>query len=291
VVDSDNELEAKAGKRKSKQKSEAGHFMRVRRDSRGRKIGLETSITRYERITEGGERITVDLIGVVHIGEQEYYEALNKRFEQYESVLYELVAPEGTIVPKGGRDSSGLNPVAALQKGMQSVLGLQFQLDHIDYTKKNFVHADMTPEEFVESMQQNEESISKYALRAIGQSMAMQNSGRGGNNMGMLFAMFSKNKEIRMRRVFADQIQEMEAGLVMFEGKDGSTIIDHRNAKCMEVLDREIKKGKKNFAIFYGAGHLPDMQRRLMSDFQMKRGGQYWLEAWSLKVPSKVKKD
>ena len=266
--------------------------MRLRKNAKGRAVALETSITRYVLTTENGDRVTVDLIGAVHIGESSYYEALNQRFEQYDGMLYELVAPEGTVVPQGGRDEGvGLNPVAALQKTMQSVLGLEFQLDHIDYTKKNFVHADMSPTEFAESMTKNEESVSGYALRAIGQSMAMQSAGKGGNNMSLLMAMFSKNKEIKMRQMFAEQMQEMEGGLIMFEGKDGSTIIDHRNAKCMEILDREIKSGKKNLAIFYGAGHLPDMQRRLMSDFKMKRAGQYWLQAWSLEVPKKKSDD
>ncbi len=49
--------------------------------------------------------------------------------------------------------------------------------------------------------------------------------------------------------------------------------------------------GKKNLAIFYGAGHLPDMQRRLMSKFKMKRGGQNWLQAWSLEIPEKGSKE
>ena len=93
-----------------------------------------------------------------------------------------------------------------------------------------------------------------------------------------------------MRRAFAKQIQEMEAGMVVFKGRDGSTIIDHRNAKCMKVLEREIADGKRNIAIFYGAGHLPDMQRRLINDFEMKRGGQIWLEAWSLTNRGKDKK-
>jgi hypothetical protein len=43
-----------------------------------------------------------------------------------------------------------------------------------------------------------------------------------------------------------------------------------------------LASGKKKVALFYGAGHLPDMERRLMSDFQMKRGGQFWMEAWKL---------
>lgn len=294
---SDSKAESKQkddekAKPRKRRKKDSEHFMRVRKDSKGRDVALETSITRYELTNEDGKRITVDLIGAVHIGEAAYFKALNDRFEQYETLLYELVAPEGTVIPKGGGRGDGIptNPIAAMQVGMQQVLGLEFQLEHIDYTKKNFTHADMTPEEFAESMKSNDESISKYAMRAIGQSMALQSAGRGGDSMGMLFAMFSKNKELRMRRSFAKQIQEMEAGLVVFEGKDGSTIIDHRNAKCMKVLEREIAAGKKNIAIFYGAGHLPDMQRRLMSDFKMKRGGQVWLEAWSLTNRGKDKK-
>ncbi len=273
-------------------KKDSAHFMRIRKDAKGRPVALETSVTRYELLNDKGERITVDLIGAVHIGEASYFEALNKRFEQYESLLYELVAPEGTVIPKGGGRGEGIptNPIAAMQVGMQSVLGLEFQLEHIDYTKKNFKHADMSPEEFAESMSSNDESIAKYGLRAIGQSMAMQSAGKGGDTFGMVFAMFSKNKELRMRRSFAKQIQQMEAGMVVFQGRDGSTIIDHRNAKCMEVLEEEIAAGKRNLAIFYGAGHLPDMQKRLMSDFKMKRAGQYWLEAWSLTNRGKDKK-
>ena len=284
--------EAEQAAAKKKKIQDSAHFMRVRQDSRGRDVALETSITRYELTTEKGDRITVDLIGAVHIGERAYFEKLNKRFENYESMLYELVAPEGTVIPKGGGAKDGIptNPIALMQIGMKDNLGLEFQLEHIDYTKKNFVHADMTPEEFAQSMKDNDESISKYAVRAIGQSMAMQAAGKGGDSMGMLFALFSKNKEMRLRRSFAKQIQNMESSMIVFKGRDGSTIIDHRNAKCMKVLESEIADGKRNLAIFYGAGHLADMQQRLMSDFKMKRGGQVWLEAWSLTDRDKDKK-
>lgn len=277
--------------RKAKQKRLAARqkaserFMRIRKDGRGRQVALETSVTRYQLMNEDGERVTVDLIGAVHIGEQAYFDQLNEQFEKYDALLYELVAPEGTVIPKGGgqRDAIPTNPIAGLQKTMQAGLGLEFQLEHIDYTKDNFVHADMSPEEFAESMKQNDESLSKYALKAIGQGMAMQSVGRGGDTTGMLMALFSNNKEFRMRRMFAKQMQDMDAAMTVFQGKDGSTIIDHRNAKCMRILERELAKGSKKVAIFYGAGHLPDMERRLMSDFKMKRGGQVWLEAWRLR--------
>ena len=272
-------------KSKAKKKKPSEHFMRIRKNARGKLVALETSITRYELKNRDGETVTVDLIGAVHVGEKEYYEALNKRFEQYDSMLYELVAPEGTIIPKGGRAAEGIptNPLAAMQMGMKETLGLEFQLELIDYNKDNFTHADMSPEEFAESMVENDESLMKYGLKAIGQSMAMQAAGgQSTDSIGMLMAAFSSNKEMHMRRMFAKQIKQMEAGMVIFQGKDGSTIVTHRNAKCMEILQDEILAGKTNLAIFYGAAHLPDMERRMLSDFKAKRAGQVWLEAWRL---------
>ena len=271
-------------KSKDKKKKPSEHFMRIRKNARGKLIALETSITRYELKNAEGNTVTVDLIGAVHVGEKEYYETLNERFEQYDSMLYELVAPEGTVIPKGGRESKGvpINPLAAMQMGMKETLGLEFQLELIDYNKDNFKHADMSPEEFAESMVNNDESLMKYGLKAIGQSMAMQAAGNQTDSIGMLMAAFSSNKEMHMRRMFAKQMKQMEAGMVIFQGKDGSTIVTHRNAKCMEVLQEEISAGKTNLAIFYGAAHLPDMERRMLSDFKAKRAGQVWLEAWRL---------
>ncbi len=288
---SDEKRAAERARRKTRREA-AGRFMRIRKDAKGRELALETSVTRYEMLDKDNNLVTVDLIGAVHVGEKEYYDALNKRFEQYESMLYELVAPEGTVIPKGGgrRDGVPTNPIALMQKGMQTSLALEFQLEHIDYTKKNFTHADMTPEEFSESMVENDESLGGYAARAIGQSMAMQSAGRGGDSMGMLMAMFSKNKELRLRRAFAKQIQDMEAGMIVFEGREGSTIIDHRNRKCLKILKQEIESGKRNLAIFYGAGHLVSMEESLINDFGMKRGGQYWLEAWKLSNHGKKNK-
>ena len=258
-------------------------FMRVRKGSNRKPNAFETSVTRYITKDDEGNTVYVDLIGVVHIGEKAYYEQLNEIFEGYESVLYELVAPEGTVIPKGGGNrEAGMNPIAALQVGMQTVLGLEFQLEHIDYEKKNFVHADMSPEEFMESMKNNDESFTKMAFKAIGQSMAQSGSSQM-SNFDLLRVAFAKDKEIKMRQLFASQMIDMEGGMAMFEGRDGSTIINHRNGKAMQVLEAELADGKKRIAVFYGAGHLPDMERRLTSDFKMKRAGQRWLKAWKLK--------
>ena len=276
------EADEKAEKQKDDSELYSEH-LRIRRDERGRAMSMDTSITRFEMKNEDGERIFVDLIGAIHIGEKDYYKTLNDRFEQYDAMLYELVAPEGTVIPKGGGGRDVTNPVAAMQLGMMSGLDLTFQLEEIDYTKKNFVHADMTPEEFAESWKNNNESIGRILLKSIGQSMAMQQRGGAPSNLSLLSAALSDNPTLGFRRVAAKQMVDMDAGMSIFEGDNGSTIIDHRNAKVIEVLQRELDKGTKKIAIFYGAGHLNDLQRRLESDLKMKRGGKTWLEAWKLR--------
>jgi hypothetical protein len=274
----------------SKQVDEADlqtEHMRIRRDYRGRAMAMDTAITRFETRNADGKKVFVDLIGAVHIGEKDYYQALNERFEQYDSMLYELVAPEGTVIPKGGGGRDVTNPLAAMQVGMMAGLDLTFQLEEIDYTKRNFVHADMTPEEFAESWSNNNESVGRILLKSIGQSMAMQQKGGGPSNLSLLSAAFSSNPTLKLRRIAAEQMIEMDAGMAIFEGDDGSTIIDHRNAKVMEVLQKEMDKGTEKIAIFYGAGHLNDLQLRLESEFQMKRGGKIWMEAWKLRETKK----
>jgi uncharacterized protein YbaP (TraB family) len=85
---------------------------------------------------------------------------------------------------------------------------------------------------------------------------------------------------------FAKQMGSLEGQMEAINGENGSTIITERNKKAFAVLDRELKAGKKKVAVFYGAGHLPDMEERLLKDFGMKRSGQKWLTAWSLAKPS-----
>ena len=68
-------------------------YVRVTKGDGGSPRAMQTAIARYEgKAGTKYEGIRVDLVGVVHIGEDEYYSALNRRLGKYDSVLYELVA-------------------------------------------------------------------------------------------------------------------------------------------------------------------------------------------------------
>jgi len=54
----------------------------------------------------------------------------------------------------------------------------------------------------------------------------------------------------------------------------------------IEVLQEQMAAGKRKLAIFYGAGHLLDLDQRLI-DLKFKRTGHEWLTAWEISKPTK----
>ncbi len=256
-------------------------YIRVAKTDEGKPKALQTAIVRYRGRpgSEYAEKI-VDLVGVVHIGQREYYVDLNSRLARYDRVLYELVAPDGTrIRPEDLKDRRSV--LASMQTGMKDMLNLEYQLELIDYMASNFRHADMSPDEFVEDLQRRGDSVWKMVARMMGAGLASQAA--GGGDAGMLFALFSSDRSKKMKQAMARQLVDIElvsAGMDDAQGEN--TLIKGRNGKAFEILKEELAAGKNTLAVFYGAGHLPDMAERLEQDFDMEAVDTTWLDAWDL---------
>ena len=272
---------------------------------------LDTSIIRFvptdEKLAKAG--VTVDLIGAIHIGDQAYFQKLDKSFKQYDALLYEMVAekdetggapqrwedrdqpgtgtaqaPRKTSVSEEKSFEAGMTVIGGMQLGAKDMLGLAFQLDGINYNAPNMVHADMSPEEFAQKMKDRGESFFTMFMELFMQGLAQQRANKqgGASDVALLFAFFSSDRELALKRVLAKQFAEVDI-LDMLGGEKGSTIITERNLIALDVLSEQLAKGKKRIGIFYGAGHLGDMSRRLVSDFGMKFTGEKWVEAWNLR--------
>lgn len=282
-----------ATKQAEAENAKLGHdWVRVLKNDRDEIVGMQTAIVRYASPTgaaKGGKApVEVDLIGAVHIGDRAYYQQLNERFTKYDTLLYELVAPEGTVVERG-RGTSNAHPVGALQNGIKSLLELEHQLELVDYTKPNFVHADMSPDQFAKSMQDRNESFLQLYFRMLGQSMAQQSemAARGESlDFDLLSALFARDRPRRLKMALAKQLAEMESMMVSLGGDEGSVIISERNKIALEVLKKELAAGKRHVGIFYGAGHLNDMDERLRDDFGLEPQSITWITAWDLKPPA-----
>jgi hypothetical protein len=251
----------------------------------GQLVSMDTAIARYHFEREDKEPVVVELIGAVHIGEKEYYEKLDERFQQYDALLYELVAPKGTRIPRGGKREEE-SAVSAIQVFMKDALKLEFQLEQIDYQAKNFVHADMSPEDFARSMRRLNESPMKMFFQLMQASMAQQAERKSQVSDALLLAALfdRKNGPIVLKRALAQELGASDVMLDALNGPNGSTILTERNKVALKVMREQIDAGKSKIGIFYGAAHLKDMHERLLNDHGLTFEGLTWLKAWDLHI-------
>ena len=236
---------------------------------------LDTAITTYRK----GD-VEVVFYGAVHVADAACYAALNDRFTTCDVLLYELVGP-ADYRPSKQREERGFNPIGMLQQGLKSGLELTFQLDEIDYQAANFVHADMTPDEFQRSMEERGESLLSIMWRMMVDGMEAQkakaDSGEPAPGFDLVKAFRSGEGRHTLRVAFAQQLEEVET---MMAGGKGSTLLEGRNEKCLEVLQRELANGHDRIGIYYGAAHLPHLEQRLVTDLGFRKVAHEWLVAW-----------
>ncbi len=263
-------------------------FLRVTKTESGEPVAMQTAITRYR--PAAGE-LVVDLIGAVHIGEGNYYEQLNRQFENYDVVLYELVAPAGTRIPAGGKKPSqgSLDLISWMQQQAKSTLGLESQLEKIDYQKSNFKHADLSPADISKKMAERGDTAFTLGLSAFAEILRQQNQAAQSPQMNELAKQFANesifelmNHPLKLKRMMASQFSAtgvMDTGL----GQSlNQILISDRNEAAMQVLQSEIASGKRKIAIFYGAAHMPDFEGRLENHLGLEKTRQVWIDAWDL---------
>jgi len=259
---------------KAPENPDATKFIRVHRGEKN--VRLQTGITTYVK-----DGVTVDLIGAIHIADAKYYTQLNKEFTNYDALLFEMVG--GDKMKDGKADDAKKHAKDPMMQMLGNVYGivakflaLQGQKEGIDYTAKNFVHADLSLEEFEKLQAEKGESLLGFALQNA------QNAGKAGvpqpDMQKLLTAVLSGNSNgIKLELVGTlGSANDQMAGMI-----GQSVIVGDRNAKCLKVLDNQIKAGKKKIGIFYGAAHFPAMEKELLKR-GYKKTSHRWLTAWDI---------
>jgi len=180
-----------------------------------------------------------------------------------------------------------------LQSELAGALGLEFQLDGIDYDRPHFRCSDM-------SMDQLER-----AMRAEGLDMGPLNGSLAGSSASGRIALFLL-RLVRVFNVFVDGVLA-DAGKVMLielfsdpaileqsfrqfgEGFE-RVLIDQRNQIVIDdlraIVDRE--QDVESVAIFYGAAHMPDMARRIADQLGYRPADEQWFTAFEVDLDDSV---
>ena len=262
------------------QEAEETEFVRVAEDEQDRPLALQLAIASYVP-RNGDGRIQIDLVGAIHIGDKEYYQDLNTRFEDYDALLYELIAPKDAVI--SDRDPENQSVISSAQVTMKNFLALSFQLDEINYGADNFVHADLSPTELSDSMDERGESLYIYFWRLFYASFdEYAKDPLGLQNMSMFSAMLSADSDNAFKTMLAYELTDLEKASEILGDDSQSSVIGARNQRAIDVLKMRLESGDKRIAIFYGVAHMPDMEERLQEQLELVYLDTTWVDAWRL---------
>jgi hypothetical protein len=234
-------------------------------------------------------------VAVVHLADADYFKDLNRQLRSYDAVFYEMVGgpytPEKAPQSRSATSSDpNLAQIQGIQQMAKNILRLEFQLDGLDYSRPNFIHADMSADEFARQSEQGQD-LSNMLARALkvaqsGNIKGMPTTEAEANQMmSMLFGAMLSGDSNELKRTLAPILSESEAFMSQLEGDEGTVLISRRNQividKVRETVAGRTVPGPKYDAILYGAGHMPDLEARLI-DLGYRKTNTLWTHAWSI---------
>ncbi len=161
--------------------------------------------------------------------------------------------------------------VSAAGEGIQTqlaeALGLKFQLAAIDYNRTTWKNSDLSIDE-VEAKLDEKGAGGEALFQMLDGSSAMAMMG------GAILKMIGNSPEMSlMAKLMMVEVLPAADDMTKAAGAEMGALMEviiiDRNAAVLADLRRTLDtdKAAQSIALFYGAGHLPDLERRLEADF------------------------
>ena len=188
----------------------------------------------------------------------------------------------------------------SIQHTMASALGLVFQLSAIDYDRPQFRNSDLTIAQLQQLMAGGTAEVrpgqgggNAPANREFQELLqVMDGSSVLGTllHVGLKFIGSSPKLQAMTKVVLIETLGQMTGDMSQLKGMPPeiqrllSVIIQERNKVVLDDLRKELRsvRSAKGVSIFYGAGHMADLEKRLRSELRYRPRGEVWLTAMSV---------
>lgn len=292
-------------------------FMRVTNGATG---AVELQVAVRKLVPTDGVGPVIWLTGASHIGETNYYAQLQKHLDAQALVLFEgvhagrkgtatntvaLEKTAGNSPPVAKKEAAAPEPAAkpagsaSLQKDLAESLGLVFQLEAINYTGENFRNSDLSVAELRELMDKDDEPAAPDSPKEKRKNEAFEQllKAMDGNSM------FGTLLKAGFRLVGSNPKLQAMTKLALIEALGGirgdisrmkslpedmqrlmEVLIQTRNDAVLRDLRVELKRAAPpaSISIFYGAGHMDDLERRVRREFGYRAESDLWLPAFTV---------
>ena len=242
------------------------------------------------------------LTGVSHIGDSNYYAALQAHLDTQSLVLFEGVGAADAETNTSAQPPPTQNPKAtnsdnnsgSLQSAMAAALGLVFQLDAIDYQRPNFRNSDLSINQLRDLITSEESSSGKPGASENFEDLLSLMEGNSWFDWliqaALRFLGASPKFQALGRLALIDLLGQIQGDPSRLEGlpPDLKQLLDvllqRRNEKVIADLKSELPRFDRHgsIAVFFGTGHMPDLEKRLRTQLNFRPGKQLWFTAFAV---------
>jgi len=286
---------------------------------------LQTAGVRYRlRERASGRPFTLDLLSTVHLAEPAYYSGLQEACDEYDRVLFEIIA-DGELAPRSDDDGARRLSVALQATPEQRALAarhrLSAQMDALDAKRDNWVVADMPREELLEVQSRLNPSVSlaepvSDALRVLAKGPASRGRGGAGSLLFRLVLCVLPAPEAALLlddwiasggAPLAPVLSALTRALVSLDlptaqrlsfaqtlasgeatqwGGAAAELVRARNGRALEEVEAAVAGGCERLCLLYGALHMRDLRARLdQGPFEVVGvDDPEWRTAWTIPV-------
>ncbi len=273
-------------------------------------VQLQIAVRQFVPVDHHGP--TIWLAATAHVGEPQYYRALQRHLDSRTVVLYEGVNAEAHArhVPRPGDPPAAQRPDPtpppqsakegfSMQSELAKALGLVFQLDAIDYDRTNFLNSDLSVFQIQKLMlgdpdarpaEPGEKGRTDPTLQTLLQIM------NGTSLLGSLMKagvhLISSSPQLQSatKLILIETLGSLKGDMAEMRGLPAGlrnlvkVLIVARNQAVLDDLKAELKLVPQSgsISVFYGSGHMENMERHLTSELHYRPAGDVWLPVFSV---------
>jgi hypothetical protein len=253
-------------------------------------------------VPRNGRGPIIWLSGVSHIGESNYYAGLQRHLDAQSVVLFEGVGAHDRKLRFEPEDQS------SIQHTLAQSLGLVFQLRAIDYDRAHFHNSDLTIPQLQRMMMGQENVLEDQEGAATTEEPGEDDAPGGAQSpelrelmgvmngstvlgmlvhLGVKFLGSSPKLQAMTKLVMIETLGRFQGDLAEAKGippemqRLMTVIIRGRNDVVMRDLKKQLGRGKRgqSISVFYGAGHMADLEKRLVEELRYRRRDEVWATA------------
>jgi hypothetical protein len=267
-------------------------YMRVARPD-SNTVTLQIAVRRF--VPAKGRGPVVWLSGASHIGESNYFTTLQRHLDAQALVLFEGVGAK--------EKKMRFNPdeEISIQHTMAASLGLVFQLSAIDYDRPHFRNSDLTIAQLQGLLTDRTatnragESTSTKASEEFQQLLqVMDGSSFLGTllHAGLKLIGSSPKLQALTKVMLIEMLGQLKGDMSQLKGVPPEiqrmleVIIRERNKVVFDDLKAALRafSPPRSISVFYGAGHMADLEKLLRDELKYRPLDEVWLTALTVNM-------